>query len=239
VSDSSNTFDNSLPLNTFVSKTKTLHKNNWIMKQEWKKHDKKFYLPGQKPEIIQIPAFRFFSIKGSGDPNDEIFGEYIRLLYSLSYAIKMSPKSGIAPKEYFDYAVYPLEGIWDLKDDAKKVYGEKFDKKDLVYNLMIRQPDFVSEVFAQEIIQLVKKKKPSRFNDCVKFESIEDGMCVQMLHVGSYDDEPQSFAQMHEFTNRNGLRRSAYYHREIYLSDARKTSPEKLKTALRFPVTNN
>ena len=89
------------------------------MAHEWKKAEKKFYLPNSKPEYIQIPPFKFFSIEGNGDPNDESFGDYIGVLYSLSYAVKMSPKKGLAPENYFEYTVYPLEGVWDISEEAK------------------------------------------------------------------------------------------------------------------------
>ncbi len=95
------------------------------MKQEWKKNEKEYYLPKAKPELRKIPPFNFFSINGAGNPNDEFFAEYIGMLYLLSYAVKMSPKSGTAPKNYFEYTVYPLEGIWDINDEAKKDYSGK------------------------------------------------------------------------------------------------------------------
>jgi hypothetical protein len=90
------------------------------MKHDWKKNDKQFYLPKDKPETIILPAFNFYSIEGKGNPNDKFFADYIGVLYSLSYAIKMSPKQGFAPKEYFEYTVFPLEGVWDIDDDAKR-----------------------------------------------------------------------------------------------------------------------
>jgi hypothetical protein len=93
-----------------------------LMVHEWKKAEKKFYLPGTKPELIKMPAFRFFSVEGKGNPNDKSFAEYIGVLYSLSYAVKMSPKKGTAPEGYFEYTVYPLEGVWDISDEAKKTY---------------------------------------------------------------------------------------------------------------------
>ncbi len=208
------------------------------MKHEWKKDEKGFYLPKAKPEIVKMPAFKFFTIEGKGNPNDEFFGKYIEVLYSLSYAVKMSPKSGIAPKGYFEYSVFPLEGIWDISEEAKKNYAGKIDKNALVFNLMIRQPDFVTKEFAQETIERTKKKKPSELLDKVKFEVIEDGECVQMMHLGSYDSEPESFKQIEEYCEKHNLARESKRHREIYLSDARKTSPDKLKTVLRCKVVH-
>jgi hypothetical protein len=206
------------------------------MKSEWKKNEKKYYLPKDKPEFLKIPPFNFFAIKGKGNPNDDFFAEYVGVLYSLSYAVKMSPKSGTAPKNYYDYSVYPLEGIWDLTAEAKKNFTGILDKNAFIFNLMIRQPEFVTENYALQIIEKTKKKKPHKLLDEVKFISIEDDDCVQMMHIGSYDSEPLSFKLMEEFCTENNLVRQAKPHREIYLSDPRKVIPEKLKTVLRFKV---
>jgi hypothetical protein len=206
------------------------------MKHDWKKNEKQYYLPKEKPELVTIPAFNFFTVEGKGNPNDDYFAEYIGVLYSLSYAVKMSPKKGFAPSKYFDYSVYPLEGVWDLTDEAKKTYNGTFDKNDLVFKLMIRQPDFVDDHFAAQIIELTKKNKHHQLLDQVKFETIAEGECIQMLHVGSYDNEPASFRLMEQFAEQQNYIRTHKTHREIYLSDARKTQPEKLKTVLRFKV---
>jgi len=206
------------------------------MKPEWKKSEKNFYLPRVKPEEIVIPRFKFFSVRGKGTPNDDRFAEYIGVLYSLSYAIKMSPKTGIAPDNYHDYSVYPLEGVWDIDEDAKKTFTGNLDKNTFVFNLMIRQPDFVTMDYADEIIKRTQKKKPHNLLDQVKFEIIDEGYCIQMLHLGSYDNEPESFQQMERFREDRQLKRKSCMHREIYLTDARKTSPEKLMTVLRFQV---
>jgi hypothetical protein len=206
------------------------------MKHDWKKEEKAFYAPKSKPEQVIIPAMNFFSIRGEGNPNHPAFAEYIAVLYSLSYAVKMSPKSGRAPVGYYDYSVYPLEGVWDITDEAKQKPMETLDKDALVFNLMIRQPDFVTTDYASAIIGQVKKKKPHPLLDKVKFETIEDGNCIQILHLGSYDNEPQSFATMEAFAESRGLVRKSKTHREIYLSDARKTAADKLKTILRFQV---
>jgi hypothetical protein len=146
----------------------------------------------------------------------------------------MSPKKGFAPKGYFDYVVYPLEGIWDISEEAKLYPIAMFDKNTLVFNLMIRQPEFVTSDFAQEIIEKTKRQKPHKLLEKVKFVPIEEKDCVQMMHIGSYDDEPASFLKMEEFCHENNLTRESKRHREIYLSDARRVSPEKLKTVLRF-----
>ena len=206
------------------------------MKHEWRKKEKGLYIPKNKPENIMIPSFKFFMIEGEGNPNDDFFGEYISVLYSLSYAIRMSLKAGFAPPNYFEYTVYPLEGVWDISDEAKKNYTGQLDKNSLIFNLMIRQPDFVTKEFFQEALERTKKKKPHELLDKVKLANIEEGKCVQMMHLGSYDNESESFKQMEEFCKENNLHRESKQHREIYLTDAKKVSPEKLKTVLRFKV---
>ncbi|MCT4509041.1 MAG: GyrI-like domain-containing protein [Tepidibacter sp.] len=204
------------------------------MKYEWRKQAKNLYLPKNKPEIITVPSFKFFMIEGKGNPNSEDFSEAIKVLYSLSYTMKMLPKKGILPEGYFDYTVFPLEGIWDLAEEARIL--DSLDKSKLIYTIMIRQPDFVTDTLAQEVIEIVKKKKPHPLLDKVKFNSLEDDLCVQMLHLGSYDDEPKTFSIMENYCTQNNLKRSSKIHREIYISDARKTQPDKLKTILRFKV---
>jgi hypothetical protein len=204
------------------------------MKYEWKKQDKELYLPKNKPADIIVPKLKFFMLNGKGNPNSEAFADAIQVLYSLSYAIKMMPKSGVSPEGYFDYTVFPLEGIWDLDEEGRM--KEKLDKDNLVYTIMIRQPDFVTEELAQKAIDITKKKKPHSLLNEVRFGAIEDGYCVQMTHLGSFDNEPASFAMMEEYCDQNGLKRKSKVHREIYISDARKTEPDKLKTVLRFSV---
>lgn len=207
-----------------------------MIKHDWKKLEKRFYGPKQEPEEVLIPEFKFFTIEGEGNPNLPIFSEYIGVLYSLSYGVKMSPKKGMAPANYFDYTVYPLEGVWDLIDKSKYDPEKGIDKDNLRFKLMIRQPDFVEKEFAEQILELTKIKKPHVFLDKVVFEKITEGLCVQMLHLGSYDNESASFEGMEEFCIQQKLHRRSKIHREIYLSDARKTAPEKLKTILRFQV---
>ena len=206
------------------------------MKHEWRKHEKGMYVPKAAPEQIDVPTFAFFSIEGKGNPNDSHFSEYIEVLYSLSYAVRMSYKSGLAPDSYEEYTVYPLEGVWDLNDQAKKKYDGTFNKDDLLFNLMIRQPDFVTSDFAEMMLQITKEKKPHKLLEHVIFQKITEGKCVQMMHVGSYDDEPKSFSLMQSYCDENNLIRKSKRHREIYLSDVRKVAPEKLKTVLRFKV---
>ncbi len=206
------------------------------MKNEWRKDEKQFYLPKNKPERIHIPGFKFFTIKGEGNPNDDFFPEFIGVLYALSYAVKMSPKKGIEPQGYFDYTVYPLEGVWDLGEQAKKSFKGTIDKNELIFKLMIRQPDFVDDKFAKLILDQVKQKKPHQLLEKVVFEEIVEGKAIQMMHLGSYDDEPASFKIMEEFAEKENFVRKSRAHREIYLSDARKVPADKLKTVLRFSV---
>ena len=204
------------------------------MKIEWKKDEKTLYLPKDKPELLKVPAFNFFVIEGRGNPNGPAFSEDVGALYSLAYGVKMSPKAGIAPAGYAEYTVYPLEGVWDITEEAKKDFKGSLDKNSLVYLLAIRQPDFVTEEFATMIIDRARKKNPSPLFDKTRFERFEEGLCVQMMHIGSYDDEPASFAKMEEFAASQGLARVSRRHRELYLSDPKRTAPEKLKTVLRF-----
>lgn len=206
------------------------------MKHEWKKNEKAIYLPKDKPQLVHIPTLKFYTIEGKGNPNDSFFGDYIGVLYALSYGVKMSPKKGIEPKGYFDYTVYPLEGIWDLSEEAKESFNGTINKNDLCFKLMIRQPDFVNSDFAMHILEQTKKLKPHELLNKIKFEEITEGDCVQMLHAGSYDSEPASFRLMEEFAENENYHRKSKTHREIYLSDARKVLPDQLKTVLRFRV---
>ncbi|MBI9103671.1 MAG: GyrI-like domain-containing protein [Spirochaetales bacterium] len=205
------------------------------MKHEWRKAEKELYLPGKNPGVIEVPSMKYFVISGKGNPNDEFFGNYIEVLYTLSYGVRMSHKAGNPPEGYFEYTVYPLEGVWDISDEAKKK-GGPLDKNTLVFDLMIRQPDFVTSDFAFEIIERIKKKKPHKLLEQVRFESLTEGKCMQMMHLGSYDDEPASFARMESYCTKEGFSRVSKVHREIYLSDVRKVTPEKLKTVLRFKI---
>lgn len=207
------------------------------MKHEWRKHEKGIYLPEKKPELVDIPEYSFFTIEGKGNPNSDYFAQHIGVLYSVAYAVRMSSKSGIAPDGYNEYTVYPLEGVWDINDQTKNNHDGKLDKDNLIFNLMIRQPNFVTPEFADMIIQRTKQKKPHKLLDNVKFKSFHEGKCVQMMHLGSYDDEPESFRLMQAYCDENNLERKRKSHREIYLNGARKVEAEKLKTVLRFEVT--
>ncbi|CAA6692806.1 MULTISPECIES: GyrI-like domain-containing protein [unclassified Lentimonas] len=206
-------------------------------KHEWRKREKALYIPKATPEIVTVPAFKFITLRGAGNPNGAAFAECIGALYSLAYGIKMTAKKpGCAPTGHYDYTVYPLEGVWDITDEAKQTFTGEINKDDLVYQLMLRQPDFVDDSFYQEIWEMVNNKKPHPLLDKVQFETIEEGPCIQMLHVGPYETEAETFQVMEDFAAAEGVKRLSKLHREIYLSDFRKTAPEKLKTVLRFQL---
>jgi hypothetical protein len=205
-----------------------------IMKFEWKKQEKNLYLPKVQPDLITVPQQKFFTISGKGNPNEEEFSEKIGILYSLAYAVRMMPKQGYTPDGYYEYTVYPLEGIWDFTEEGRQ--SHVLNKNELLYTIMIRQPDFVTQEVVSKAFEIVMKKKPHPLLDDVTFETMEDGLSVQMMHIGSYDHEPQSFEQMKKFIKENDLKIITLRHREIYISDARKTEISKLKTVLRYMV---
>ena len=207
------------------------------MGYEWRKQEKEIYLPKGKPELVFIKKFRYLTLEGSGDPNESLFSELTGTLFSLSYTIKMLPKKGITPDGYFDYAVYPLEGIWDL-DGSSDSDEIKLDKDKLIYKIMIRQPDFINKETIETAAEILKKKKASVHIDKVKFEETEDGLAVQMMHTGSYDSEAASFEKMKNFCLENELKIRSKSHKEIYISNPERTAPEKLKTVLRYFVEN-
>ncbi|MGD9161480.1 MAG: GyrI-like domain-containing protein [Desulfobacteraceae bacterium] len=206
------------------------------MKYEWKKEEKEIYLAKAKSSVITVPVFKFYSVNGKGNPNDTEFSECVGALYSLSYAIRMSHKAGYAPADFYEFTVYPLEGVWDITEEAKKNYTGVLDKNALVFNLMIRQPDFVTAEFANEVMERTKKRKPNPFLDKVQFTELEEGKCVQMMHLDSYDNESETFEIMEKYCQENSLKRLSRRHKEIYISDPRKVRPDKLKTVLRFKV---
>lgn len=189
----------------------------------------------RSPSLLTFLNKSFFILEGRGNPNSDEFAEKVNVLYSLAYAVRMMPKQGFTPEGYFEYTVYPLEGLWDLTEEGRKM--DKLDKDQLIYSIMIRQPDFVTEQVAVKALETARKKNPHPLLDEVRFDAIEDGLSVQMLHVGPYDTEPETFAIMKEFIEENQLKIRTLRHREIYLSDARKVEPEKLKTVLRYMVS--
>lgn len=204
------------------------------MKHEYRKHEKELYCPKDKPQLVTVPKQKFFCIKGKGNPNSEDFSERIGVLYSLAYAVRMMPKNGFTPEGYFEYTVYPLEGLWDLTEEGRR--SEVLNKDELVYTIMIRQPDFVNDEVVEKAFEIANKKKPHPLLQEVYFDEIQDGLSVQILHIGSYDHEPESFNKMKEFIEDNGLQIKTLVHREIYLSDARRVEKDKLKTVLRYRV---
>ena len=204
---------------------------------DFKKEYREFYLPGKKPQIVTIPKMNYIAVRGSGDPNDE-GGEYkkaIELLYSIAFTIKMSKRSDHRIEGYFDYVVPPLEGFW-WQDGAKDIdYGHKEDFK---WISVIRLPDFVSKYDFDWAVSQAANKKKKDFSQ-VEFITIEEGMCVQCMHIGSYDDEPQTVKLMDEYINENGYENDlsmTRLHHEIYLSDARKVPNDRLRTVIRHPI---
>ena len=207
------------------------------MKFEWKKHEKALYGAKRIPALAEIPEYHFITIKGSGNPNDTDFSNRVAALYSLAYAVKMGYKSwakNVLSTEIHDFTVYPLEGIWKLKSAGAKSAGGTLVKENLEYTIMIRQPDFIMEEMVGAAMESVKKKKPNRLYEEIIFDSIHDGKCVEILHIGSYDNEPSSFEKMDQFAEENGLHRISDCHREIYLTN--RTQADKLKTILRYRV---
>lgn len=201
-------------------------------KIDYKKTYKELYLPKAVPSVIDVPETPFIRIAGSGDPNGEAFAREIEALYSVSYAVKMSYKSDDVPAGYYEYTVFPLEGVWDLVDRAKPAT----DKSNLKYAIMIRQPDFLTDKLFERFVARTKTKKPNPLLDRLTFGRDAEGLCCQMMHIGSFDDEPASFAAMEIWCRDNGYERTEKTHREIYLSDPRKVAAAKMKTVLRFPV---
>jgi len=205
-----------------------------MKKIEYKKDFKELYLPKTTPVIISVPKMNFIAIEGAGDPNGEEFEQATAALYSISYAVKMSYKSDNVPADYYEYTVFPLEGEWDLVDKSLA----STIKENYKYKIMIRQPDFLTPELFERFLMETKKKKPNGKLDKLTFEAIEEGLCCQMMHVGHYDSEPTSFAAMEKFCEENGYKRLSKMHREIYLTDPRKTEGDKLKTVLRFKVAS-
>ena len=200
------------------------------MKYEWRKLDKKLYQGPKTPVVIEHPVQSFIMLNGQGNPNKADFSERVSALYSLAYAIKMEYKKTAHHQEFTDFTVYPLEGIWQQTE------AETLVKDDLVYTIMIAQPEFITNEIVETALEKVKVKKPNPSYNKIRFERISEGSSVAMLHVGPFDDEPQTFAKMDAFCQENGLKRCTAYHREIYLNNKNRTAPEKLKIILRYSV---
>ena len=194
-------------------------------------------MPKGKPEIVTVPKMNYIAVRGKGNPNEED-GEYkksIELLYGIAYTIKMSKKGDYKIEGYFDYVVPPLEGFWWQEN----VDGIDYSRKEnFQWISVIRLPDFVTKANFEWAIEEATRKKKMDFSK-VEFLEIEEGLCVQCMHSGSYDDEPATVAAMDKFIADNGYENDisdTRRHHEIYLSDARKAAPEKLKTVIRHPI---
>ena len=204
---------------------------------DFKKEYKEFYMPKNTPSIVNVPKMNFIAVRGSGDPNKED-GEYkkaIGLLYAIAYTIKMSKKSDHRIDGYFDYVVPPLEGFWWQDGVTGVDYG---DKDSFEWISVIRLPDFVTKEDLDWAIREAAAKKKQDFSK-VEFFTYDEGLCVQCMHIGSYDDEPDTVQRMHEFMKQEGYEldiSDERMHHEIYLNDARKTEADKLKTIIRHPI---
>lgn len=203
---------------------------------DFKKEFKEYYLPPSRPEIITLPRMNYIAVSGKGDPNKED-GEYKRgleLLYVVAYALRMSYKGDYKIKGFFEYVVPPPEGLWWTEDGVM----DHADKSNLCFVSMIRLPDFVSE---KDVAWAITEAGRKRKIDCtrVNFFSYEEGLCVQCMHLGSYDTENETIDKMSEYARAQGyeiVTDEARRHHEIYMSDPRKVSADKLKTVLRLPI---
>ena len=204
---------------------------------DFKKEYKEFYKPKDKPSIINVEKANFIAVRGVGVPNAENseYKQSISLLYPIAYAIKMSKKGDYKIDGYFDFVVPPLEGFW-WQEGIKGV--DYANKQNFHFISLIRMPDFVTkEVFEWAIEETTRKKKED-FSK-VEFFTCDEGLCVQCMHIGSYNDEPITVEAMHEYMIEQGYEldiTDERFHHEVYISDVRKTSPEKLKTVLRHPI---
>lgn len=201
---------------------------------DYQKTQKELYLPKTTPSVIDVPRMTFITVDGKGDPNtSDEYATAVELLYGLSYSIKMGSKS------ILENVVPPLEGLWSVDDDFRGGGASISDKGKFIWTMMIRQPDFVTADIFEAAKVALAKKKTNLDTSKAKLETITEGLCVQVMHIGSYDDEPATVAALDGFATQNGyvldindIRR----HHEIYISDPRKSAPEKLKTVLRHPI---
>ena len=204
---------------------------------DFKKEYKEFYLPAAKPGIVSVPAMNFIAVRGSGNPNDKD-GEYqaaMELLYGVAFTIKMSYKGNHRIEGYFEYVVPPLEGFWWQDGMAGVDYAHK---EDFQWISVIRLPDFVTKADFDWAVAEAAAKKKKDFSK-VEFLNYEEGLCVQCMHIGPYDDEPATIKSMIEYAEEKGYRISlddVRHHHEIYLSDPRRTTPEKMRTVIRLPI---
>ncbi len=204
---------------------------------DFKKEFKEFYMPKNRPEIVNVPKANYTAIRGKGDPNEEggAYQQEISVLYAVAYTLKMSYKTDYKIEGYFEYVVTPLEGFW-WQDDIKGV--DYTNKSAFNWISVIRLPDFVSEKDFDWAVKTATKKKKI---DCSRAEylTIDEGLCVQIMHIGPFDEEPATVALMDDHLAKNGYvndMSDSRLHHEIYLSDARKVAPEKWKTVIRHPI---
>lgn len=204
---------------------------------DYKKEYKEFYMPKDKPSVVTVPKMNFAAVRGKGDPN-EAGGEYknsIGLLYGVAFTLKMSYKGPHRIDGYFQYVVPPLEGLW-RQDGADVIDYTR--KSDFDFISLIRLPDFVTEADFDWAVKEATNKKKSDFSK-VEFFTYDEGVCVQCMHIGAYDDEPKTIALMHEHMREKGYESDiseSRLHHEIYLSNPRKCAAEKLKTVIRHPI---
>ena len=204
---------------------------------DFKKEYKEFYMPNNKPEIVTVPKANYIAVRGKGNPN-EIDGAYqraISILYAVAYTLKMSYKTEHKIEGFFEYVVPPLEGFW-WQDNVDGI--DYADKAAFNWISVIRLPEFVTQKDFEWAVETASEKKKL---DCssAEFLTIDEGVCVQIMHIGAFDDEPQTVALMDEYIAQNGYENDiteSRLHHEIYLSDARKVAPEKWKTVIRHPI---
>lgn len=204
---------------------------------DYKKEYKEFYMPKNKPSIVEVPPMNYIAVRGKGNPNaeDSEYKQSIGLLYGIAFTIKMSKKGTHQIDGYFDYVVPPLEGFW-WQNNVKGIDYSR--KEDFNFISMIRLPDFVTKEDFDWAKEEAAKKKKEDFSK-VEFLTYDEGLCVQCMHIGAYDDEPATVKMMHDFMTAEGYEldiTDKRFHHEIYLSDARRAAPERLKTVIRHPV---
>ena len=204
---------------------------------DFKKEYREFYMPGRKPQIVTVPAVNYIAVRGKGNPNDEggAYQTAVGLLYAMAFTIKMSKMGDRRIEGYFDYVVPPLEGFWH-QEGAKGIDYAR--KADFHWISVIRLPDFVKKEDYDWAVSEASRKKKQDFSR-VEFLPFEEGLCVQMMHTGPFDDEPASIALMDGFIEEQGYENDfsdAREHHEIYLSDARRVPPEKWRTVIRHPI---
>ena len=201
-----------------------------MKKVDYKKKLKHLYGPSSKKiVIVEVPPMNYFMVDGEGGPAAESYQQAIEALYGLSFTVKFDVKKGVG----LDYTVMPLEGLWWAKD----ITAFSADRKDeWLWKMMIMQPDYVTTKHVNAATKQLREKKNPLALDKIRFESYHEGLSVQILHIGPYDDEGPTIAQMHKFIDENGYQLHMKHH-EIYLSDPRRSKPEKLKTVLRQPIT--